>query len=64
MAYVYFKTCLALAMAYILVKMGPTLHVPFGTLAMVYILVKMHLAPIVIYILIRMRLAFHVLFKT
>jgi len=40
MAYVYFKTCLALAMVYILVKMGPTSHVPFGTLAMAYILVK------------------------
>jgi hypothetical protein len=50
MAY-FFKTCLALTMAYIVIKMCLAFHVPFGTLAMVYILIRMHLT-------------FHVLFET
>jgi len=68
MAYVSFKTSLALAMVYILVEMHLALHVLFETLAMAYIFVEMHLTLhvffgtlVMAYILVKMHLALFII---
>jgi hypothetical protein len=57
MVYIPFKTCMAMAMLNIFVKMHLTLHIFFETLVMVYILFEMHLALIMVNFFIKMHLA-------
>jgi len=68
--YIFFETCMALAMTYIPIKMCLAFHVHFKTLAMSYILVKIRLAFHVpfgtlamVHIFIRMHMALHVLLE-